>query len=886
MKKRRFLALTLAVSLVFSSVSWAEIKMPTQVGGSETQMERNVDSGRGSTASPSDVKQKATESNAAQRASTSNALYAAEEENILELAIVGGKETVGCFDRLSLRIEGKIVHSGHYRLYSESPTGSKKSMLYISPSKNIYFNTDVSHAYNSGELGEYLFYLVDEDNNDAVVGNIIKINVVRQPTVTVEFKKQILTKSYGSADPEVFARAGYWDIQAYDSESGNSLGYVALKNLRYEREPGEEPGKYVITKLSSDEVEQIELVANDFSCFEISKITRNLSSQPVEVRQTGSEQIINIPELYDLKGEEIPTKVVLGELTEEAKTHFTEFPSVDGLNIKFTLKQSQDSYTFDIPFSLESSHYKYVQNQTEELHITVNATHQKNVETRTEEEIKSFYAAHKFDLSKRDQWAATPDAALEIPGKLSGESVENALNALNFMRYIAGIHSDVTNNEEYENYAQAGTTLLIRAGSMDHRPKQPEGVSDEFYKLGYKGTSSSNLGRGYLNLAYAVINGWMDDGDTSNIDRAGHRRWCLDPNMTQTGFGHSGDYMAMYTFDDQNGVNNYDYDFIPWPAQTMPLDYFNGPWMVSLSPERYMVKSSDQADIKVVLTSKKTGKTYALDHTNKDKSGKYFNLSAGGYGYGSALIFEPNVSFSAGDEVTVRITGLKDHYGSPETIEYTVKFFKMSDGGSSDGSNGGSSGGSGGGGGGSSSGGGGGSSSGGGGSSSGGGGGSHSGGSAVGGLSAGPGGNGASVLPDYVVRGTWTQTADLNWRFTDSNGVSYVGRWAAIENPYANTALGQSPYDWFYFDENGNMATGWLKDGENLFYLNQNSDGTRGRMVTGWYWIPDQNGVQKCYYFNPNSDGTRGKLIRNSQIDGYTLNANGEWIVNGAAQTK
>lgn len=186
--------------------------------------------------------------------------------------------------------------------------------------------------------------------------------------------------------------------------------------------------------------------------------------------------------------------------------------------------------------------------------------------------------------------------------------------------------------------------------------------------------------------------------------------------------------------------------------------------------------------------------------------------------------------------------------------------------------------------GGSSSGGGGGSTSGGG--SHSGGGGSSGGGSITGSSGKGPNGGGMASLPDYVVKGNWVQAVDMNWKFTDSNGVLYLNKWAAIENPYANTASGQSAFDWFYFDANGNMATGWHQEGENLFYLNQNSDGTRGRMVTGWFWIPDQNGVQKCYYFNPNSDGTRGKLIRNSVINENIVNANGEWVVNGVVQTK
>lgn len=177
-------------------------------------------------------------------------------------------------------------------------------------------------------------------------------------------------------------------------------------------------------------------------------------------------------------------------------------------------------------------------------------------------------------------------------------------------------------------------------------------------------------------------------------------------------------------------------------------------------------------------------------------------------------------------------------------------------------------------------------SSGGGGSSSGGGSSGGGGGTVSGGSGKGPMGTGVNSLPDYVIKGSWVQASDMNWKFTDSNGVPYINKWAAIENPYANTASGQSAFDWFFFDANGYMVTGWHQDGENLFYLNQNSDGTRGRMVIGWFWIPDQNGIQKCYYFNPNSDGTRGKLIRNSIIDGNTVNTNGEWVINGVVQTK
>lgn len=139
----------------------------------------------------------------------------------------------------------------------------------------------------------------------------------------------------------------------------------------------------------------------------------------------------------------------------------------------------------------------------------------------------------------------------------------------------------------------------------------------------------------------------------------------------------------------------------------------------------------------------------------------------------------------------------------------------------------------------------------------------------------------ASSLPEYVVRGTWTEAEQHKWTFRDDTR-TYASEWAAIYNPYADKTKGQQEYDWFRFDESGYMVTGWFTDVDgNRYYLNPVSDGTQGRMVTGWYWIDGM-----CYYFNPVSDGTRGAMKRNCEIDGYQLNEDGIWVVNGVVQTK
>lgn len=171
---------------------------------------------------------------------------------------------------------------------------------------------------------------------------------------------------------------------------------------------------------------------------------------------------------------------------------------------------------------------------------------------------------------------------------------------------------------------------------------------------------------------------------------------------------------------------------------------------------------------------------------------------------------------------------------------------------------------------------------GGGGSSSGGGGGSSSSGVTPGGSV-----SKTSKLPDYVVSGTWVQNAAGKWLFT-GNGRTYVNEWAAVHNPYADASIGQSTFDWFRFDKDGFMITGWYTDEKgDTYYLNPVSDNTLGRMFTGWNWIKGEDGKERCYYFNPNSDGTKGKLFKNCNTpDGYTVDENGAWTINGIVITR
>ena len=92
--------------------------------------------------------------------------------------------------------------------------------------------------------------------------------------------------------------------------------------------------------------------------------------------------------------------------------------------------------------------------------------------------------------------------------------------------------------------------------------------------------------------------------------------------------------------------------------------------------------------------------------------------------------------------------------------------------------------------------------------------------------------------------------------------------------------------NWYHFNTLGYLDGGWFRDKDGqIYFLHDLHDNHFGYMYTGWNWI---NG--KCYYFTTNQamGGLPvGALVRNGQTqDGYTVNENGEWIVNGQVQTR
>ena len=334
-------------------------------------------------------------------------------------------------------------------------------------------------------------------------------------------------------------------------------------------------------------------------------------------------------------------------------------------------------------FALDAGDKKAAVNSIREARVQGNV--QENLPSK--EEIRQYINEHSWTKSKTT-FDTEPNQDNYEVGKISSESLNNTLNSMNCIRYIVGL-PEVVLNDTYTELAQHAAFVNFLNKQLSHQPEKPEGCPDEIYEKGLQGASSSNIAYGYSSgsadmfaLSTRILSAWMNDSDTNNIDRLGHRRWVINPTMSATGFGEAGDghyvYTAMYSLDRKNqfAVN----DFISWPAKTMPVEYFEQDmaWSVELGSN---YGKSVLSNVEVTLKKKGSNQTWTFNQATSNEQENYFNVDTQNYGsLANCIIFRPNlaeISYTNGDIFEVSITGLTNSDGTPATLEYTVNFFSL-----------------------------------------------------------------------------------------------------------------------------------------------------------------------------------------------------------------
>ncbi len=274
---------------------------------------------------------------------------------------------------------------------------------------------------------------------------------------------------------------------------------------------------------------------------------------------------------------------------------------------------------------------------------------------------------------------ATIELAPQLAEKADPLTAERqaALRRLMAYRYLVGVpYANLELDEQMNTYCQAGAKLCEKIGELNHTPENP-GWPKEEYDIAYKGTSSSNLHCGMPSIA-KTVDDYMFDSHPSNIDRLGHRRWCINPSLQKTGFGKSGQFSAMYSFD-KSQQDIPDYDYISYPAAGfMPIQYFglNHAWSVSLNPKKYR-QPTNKVTVKIMHQPDAVAEE-KLPIKLETLPLNYKNVDHGRFGIPNCIIFRPEgFTLADGKGYWVEIDGLERIDGTPAKVRFVVLFVNL-----------------------------------------------------------------------------------------------------------------------------------------------------------------------------------------------------------------
>ena len=346
-------------------------------------------------------------------------------------------------------------------------------------------------------------------------------------------------------------------------------------------------------------------------------------------------------------------------------------------------------------------------------------------------EINQFYAEHPYDTSLPDVYDAIPDIANEeinnrigddtsalldakgkadrdkLAGSLSQETLDNALNATNFMRYSAGLQLLYIHTNDriggFQWRAQAGAAMLAELGTITHNVDETEaknaGIVKGVFGWAKAGPGGSNCVAG-TGVANKMVNSFMPD---IGNDRTGlsHRSYILNPGLSGTGFGAANlsgknkaggnrgsavTMMVTYAGADPDGLTA-----VLWPGNRQPIETFQarGTWTMKYpegnpyqgNPWSYFINTNDAkvdtSTFKVTLEC--DGKpTDVLDFNNLTAAEKSENrlFTINSNPLKRLIAFRPHVAYDAGDKVTVTIEGIVDSRNLPIPVTYDVHFFQ------------------------------------------------------------------------------------------------------------------------------------------------------------------------------------------------------------------
>ena len=245
---------------------------------------------------------------------------------------------------------------------------------------------------------------------------------------------------------------------------------------------------------------------------------------------------------------------------------------------------------------------------------------------------------------------------------------EAALRLLMAYRFLCHVpFRDLELDVAFNARCEASCEILQRLGVLTHAPQNP-GMLKLEYRLAHDGCANGNLSSSANSLV--AVNQFMSDSDATNINRLGHRRWCLNPVMKKTGFASNHGYTVMWATDgSRSGIPEQKFTAFP-PNGLIPTKFFSkgDAWSIMLSGRHYQQPTKKDTSARI-WPARFIPAQGVLQKAAQPLPLNYFNVND------DCVIFRPaTVQVASGATYIVEIAGIKDRSGKPAPIVYLVSF--------------------------------------------------------------------------------------------------------------------------------------------------------------------------------------------------------------------
>lgn len=207
--------------------------------------------------------------------------------------------------------------------------------------------------------------------------------------------------------------------------------------------------------------------------------------------------------------------------------------------------------------------------------------------------ILSLFKAIAINLN--DIYDELPNISFCNEGKLKNSEKQRIVAILNQIREIHNL-KPLEYNASFDNEEAKSALITVANMILDHFPKSSYFC---YTQQGYNGSSTSNLNIYVaMNSSMApdskiALSAWLIDKNVSDL---GHRRNMLNPFLKYTSFGRvdgnpitnpqyfvTGMSLKVHNLPESQNLSDWNYDFVAYPFQDYPSDFFDGSWYLSFS---------------------------------------------------------------------------------------------------------------------------------------------------------------------------------------------------------------------------------------------------------------------------------------------------------------